>query len=83
MVFINLKLFFYKFDYMYFFLEIYSIPTKIFDSKFKVTQVVCGFEHIVILMETGCLYTQGSSRYAVFNTCLIFCVLLHSILYQI
>ncbi|XP_022167016.1 RCC1 domain-containing protein 1-like isoform X1 [Myzus persicae] len=43
------------------FLEIYSIPTRIFDSKFKVAQVVCGFEHIVILMETGCLYTQGSS----------------------
>ncbi|XP_027840603.1 RCC1 domain-containing protein 1-like [Aphis gossypii] len=41
--------------------EIYSIPTKIFNSKFKVTQVACGFEHIVILMETGCLYTQGSS----------------------
>lgn len=42
--------------------EIYSIPTKIFDSKFKVDQVACGFEHIVILMETGCVYTQGSSR---------------------
>ncbi|VVC32700.1 Regulator of chromosome condensation 1/beta-lactamase-inhibitor protein II,Regulator of chromosome [Cinara cedri] len=39
--------------------EIYSIPSKIYDSKFKVAQVACGFEHILILMETGCLYTQG------------------------
>jgi hypothetical protein len=44
------------------FLEIFSIPTKLFDSKFKVSQVACGFEHIVILIETGCLYTCGSSR---------------------
>lgn len=44
------------------FLEIFSIPTKLFDSKFKVSKVACGFEHIVILIETGCLYTCGSSR---------------------
>lgn len=42
--------------------EIYSIPTKIFDSKFKVAQVACGFEHVVILMESGCIHTHGSSR---------------------
>lgn len=53
---------FYKCIIFYFIAEVYSIPTKIFDSKFKVIQVACGFEHIVILMETGCLYIHGSGR---------------------
>jgi len=47
---------------LYLILAIYSIPTKIFDSEFKVSQVACGFEHIIILLETGCLYTRGSGR---------------------
>ncbi|XP_050535900.1 RCC1 and BTB domain-containing protein 2-like isoform X2 [Daktulosphaira vitifoliae] len=42
--------------------EVYSIPTKIYESQLKVSQVACGFEHVVILMENGSIFSVGSGH---------------------